>query len=280
MLGVDTSTLTGKVMCGYQGWFNARGDGSELGWAHWTKGRGGSFGLENVAVDPWLDMSEFGPGERYSSGFRNADGSVAEVFSSHDRLTVLRHFEWMREYGIDGAFVQRFANGLSRPEMKDHKDVVLKHAREGANRNGRAYAVMYDLSGLPEGGVDRAREDWIRLRTEMKITEDPAYLRHEGRPLVSVWGIGFSDRGKKRAFLWSQIEEAKALGSQMLYVAMFDEVDEGTAIFKCVNNPPSGDGVPFLDYEGLPSDYYLKLVGDAGRLLRDERSLKAGQPTG
>src|SRR3954464_650030 len=33
--GVDTSTLTGKVMCGYQGWFNCDGDGAGRGWAHW-----------------------------------------------------------------------------------------------------------------------------------------------------------------------------------------------------------------------------------------------------
>ena len=83
---------------------------------------------------------------------------------------------------------------------------------------------------------------------------------------------------RKGAFLWSQIAEAKRSGSDMIYVAMFDEVDEGTAIFKCVNNPPSGDGLPFLDYEGLPSDYYLKLVGEAGRLLRGERDLAEGQP--
>ena len=56
----------------------------------------------------------------------------------------------------------------------------------------------------------------------------------------------------------------------MIYVAMFDEVDEGTAIFKCTNEPPVGEGVAFLTYEGLPSDFYLRLTGQGGRLLRGE----------
>ena len=58
-------------------------------------------------------------------------------------------------------------------------------------------------------------------------------------------------------------------GAQMLYVAMFDEVDEGTAIFKCSNNPPVGDS-PFLTYEGLPTDHYLWLTGKIGELMRNK----------
>ena len=56
----------------------------------------------------------------------------------------------------------------------------------------------------------------------------------------------------------------------MIYVAMFDEVDEGTAIFKCTNDVLAGGASKFLTYEGLPSDFYLKLTGAGGKMLRGE----------
>jgi hypothetical protein len=56
----------------------------------------------------------------------------------------------------------------------------------------------------------------------------------------------------------------------MIYLAMFDEVDEGTAIFKCVNDVPVGQKSKFVTFEGLPSDYYLKLVGKGTELIHDE----------
>jgi hypothetical protein len=49
---------------------------------------------------------------------------------------------------------------------------------------------------------------------------------------------------------------------------MFDEVDEGTAIFKVTNSPPVSDRVQFVTYEGLPSDHYLRLTGLAGQVIR------------
>ena len=64
----------------------------------------------------------------------------------------------------------------------------------------------------------------------------------------------------------------------MVYVAMFDEVDEGTAIFKCTNNPPIGEGARFTSYEGLPSDHYLWLSGMGARLIRGELPEDAAMP--
>ncbi|MGB7328615.1 MAG: hypothetical protein WBD31_27305 [Rubripirellula sp.] len=381
---VDRSTLTGSVMVGYQGWFNCEGDGAELGCTHWWRNRNQAFGPGNLSVDLWPDVSELNEDERFATKFKHADGSTAEVFSSGNRKTVVRHFQWMRDYGIDGSFLQRFAHGLRRDSGKRHKDNVLSHVREGAEETGRSYAMMYDLTGLPAGGTKAVRDDWTALRREKHITKDAAYQRHAGKPVVAVWGVGFNEGSKPREyslaecrelidflkqdgcsvmlgvptgwreqerdamvdpelhdalkladvispwtpgryrdlkgvarhadkfwqpdiqwchtqsldympvvfpgfswhnlkgekldaiprlkgqFLWSQITAAKRAGSEMLYVAMFDEVDEGTAIFKCTNDPPVGEGVSFLTYEGLPSDHYLKLVGRAGKLLRGE----------
>jgi hypothetical protein len=86
----------------------------------------------------------------------------------------------MEQYGIDGAFVQRFAGETVQPKDLRHVNAVLSHCREGANRSRRAYAVMYDLSGLPAGGTKRVIDDWKLLVDRMKIGRDPkdaAYLR-------------------------------------------------------------------------------------------------------
>jgi hypothetical protein len=63
----------------------------------------------------------------------------------------------------------------------------------------------------------------------------------------------------------------------MLYGAMFDEVDEGTAMFKLApthENAPAGVPLVTLDADGerVPSDWYLQLARQAQRRLRDQRA--------
>jgi hypothetical protein len=392
--GVDCSTLTGKVLCGYQGWFTAPGDGSGRGWRHYAAG--GRFQPGSCSIDLWPDVSELDDDEKFATPFRHRDGRVAQVFSSHCRKTVLRHFRWMRQHGIDGVFVQRFGVETLDPRDLGHCNAVLAHCREGANRAGRGYAVMYDLSGLGAGGTGHVIADWKLLVDRMRLGRDPrdaAYLRHGGRPVVGVWGVGFNDGrrytlaecerlvdflkndgryggcsvllgvptgwrtldadsvhdpalhrvvgkadvvspwtvGRYRSpagveeharrrwrpdlawcrdrgqaylpvvfpgfswhnlrpqapldeiprrggrFLWKQYMEARRAGATAVYQAMFDEMDEGTAIFKCTDDPPAGAS-RFLALEGLPSDHYLWLAGMGGKLLRGEVAATEGLP--
>ncbi len=91
-------------MCGYQGWFRAPGDEADRGWRHY--GRNGKFDPEHLTIDIWPDVSEYE--KTYETEFLNADGSKARVFSSVDKSTTDLHFKWMKEYRIDGVFMQRF----------------------------------------------------------------------------------------------------------------------------------------------------------------------------
>lgn len=79
-------------------------------------------------------------------------------------------------------------------------------------------------------------------------------------------------------FYWKQITGAINSGADMLYVAMFDEVDEGTAILKASKNPPVGLS-SFVTYEDdIPNDYYLYLTGYAGKMLRKQIPFREDVP--
>jgi hypothetical protein len=256
---------------------------------------------------------------------------------------------------------------------------------------GRKYAVMYDLSGLGAGGLTKVVDDWKYLVDTKKVgrdANDHGYMFHNGKPVVSVWGLGFSrayeglesynlinflkndpvyggctvmigvdndwetsvelrtllladiispwtvgrysyggstswittnavpektwcnNNGKEYLpviwpgfswhnlhggtlnerpryggqFLWDQVyANISIIDANMLYVAMFDEVDEGTAIFKVSNNPPRPGGVDMfvtynMDGYFLPSDEYLWLVGQACRALRGEIPVNPTRP--
>lgn len=74
-------------------------------------------------------------------------------------------------------------------------------------------------------------------------------------------------------FMWRQFYNMKRIGVQGIYVSMFDEYNEGNQIAKTAEKAdqvPVGSGIRALDEDGTAcsSDYYLRLTGDGGRLLK------------
>jgi hypothetical protein len=353
----------------------------------------------------WPDVSEYE--KTYETSFKLEDGSNARVFSSADKSTTNLHFKWMKDYGVDGVFMQRFFSSTKDKNVNATPNVILKNALEAASINDRAIAVMYDLSGLSRSGEDLSCiiEDWKFLVDELKVTNqagNKTYLHHNGKPVVAIWGVGFPDRpynirniGLERLFdflkndpqyggcaimmgvptawrelkddcvndpylhtlikqvdivlpwtvqrftpllhndmdryrdlviddiqwcrengidyvpcvtpgfswhnlsirefpddikpvgsiprqggrfFWQQISTALLAGGEMIYVAMFDEIDEATAIFKVTDNPPVSEVAKFADMDGKPSDHYLWLTGEAGKILKKQKPLTVKMP--
>ena len=387
------NSLEGKILCGYQGWFNAEGDGANLGWKHYLIN--GKFEPGMCSIDFWPDMTEYGADEKFVTPFKHADGSPAYVFSSAKAKTVDRHFNWMKDYGIDGVFVQRFVTNVKKPDLNANLNKVFDNCFQASVHHDRLLSVMYDLSGSKREVVENTRKDWKQLVDKYQINDPKKenVLTCKGKAVVAIWGVGFKDReytlediqelieffkndpvygncsvllglptgwrtldrdcitdpkihelikmadivhpwtpGRYRSiaginehkekntltdkewcdkngleympvvfpgfswynlkkgsapsnaiprlkgdFLWQQLYNAISSDVKTIYVAMFDEIDEGTCIFKCTNNPPIGAS-PFVTYEGLPSDYYLWLTGTAAKMLKKEIPLSSEKP--
>src|SRR5262245_2248351 len=63
---VDASSLTSKLLMGYQGWFTCPGDGTNIsnGYYHWIRDGYSRITTESFAVDMWPDTSELSDAEK------------------------------------------------------------------------------------------------------------------------------------------------------------------------------------------------------------------------
>ena len=455
----------GLVMCGYQGWHGTPGDGCPHnpaeGWPHYASVAMHPFifepGVLRNNIDFWPDVSEYPCTYKAPDGFVLPDGSTPRLYSSYDESTVDLHFRWMKEYGIDGVFMQRFVSQIADPNAIPHSDKVLQSAMTASNVHARAISIMYDMVGMNQEingqipGPEAILADASALLAKYKLNDRSKgqryYLYHNGKPLIGLVSVGqasapytvaqaqavvdglqemgfsimlgvpafwrepgkgdcvqddklaalikdvdiimpwlvgvydykgevtgttngsfnnywtqrmegqkfgsivikdgdyikaeqlgveycplvfpgFSDKNMhpnnqvyKRYggdFYWQQIYKNLNKGAKMLYVAMFDEIDEGTAIYKCLRQSEvpsntyssdyyviynngvysrsntavsvSGDGnwckkaselgITFNGIEdNLDSDYYLWLTGQASKILKGQATLTQNKPT-
>jgi hypothetical protein len=392
---VDASTLTGKVLLGYQGWFRCPGGGAAgANWSHWANG---TPSAATLTIDMYPDLREFDADELCAVPNMTIGAEPARLFSAGNSKTVARHFRWMQQYGLDGVLLQRFVTDI--PGNRGAGDVVLKNVMAAARSYGRVFAIEYDISGANAATVAAdLRNDWKYLVETLGVTAHPGYLRHNGKPVLGVWGIGLSDDRHPPAdpaaalqlidwfrsqaqvfylggtpaywralsndaaadrrwadvylamdgiqpwtvgrysnlagvdrwsvnqiqpdlaatasrnqlympvifpgfswhnlnrtspenqiprhrgeFLWRQAYNARASGAQTLKIAMFDEVNEATAMFKLAarrqDAPDQGYWLT-LDADGftLPSDWYLRLAGEISRGFHGATPLPAAFP--
>ncbi len=186
----DPKTLDRKVLLGYQGWFNCAGDGApENNWRSWARGVPAA---DNLTIDMYPDLSEFDKADLCAVPGMTIGGKPAYLYSAWNPKIVARHFQWMKEYGLDGVLVQRFVTNI--PRRRASGDVVLKNILAGAAATGRVIAIEYDVTGSNLATfVDVMREDWKYLVDELKITSHPSYLHHNGKPVLSIWGPGLHE---------------------------------------------------------------------------------------
>jgi hypothetical protein len=79
---IDATTLDGKVLCGYQGWFNTPCDSEPFGFGHWGHSLGETNG--RFVVDMWPDLSEYDPTDLCEvPGLKMPDGSPARLYSAY-----------------------------------------------------------------------------------------------------------------------------------------------------------------------------------------------------
>lgn len=191
LINIAQNDLDNGVYFGYQGWFNAEGDGSPTNdWRHWFRADV-SPSVGNLTIDFWPDMSELNADELYPTPFTYRDGSTASLYSNYNEKTVLRHFKWMQDYELKGVFLQRFVTEIQSPPFLEIRNTVLDHVIKGAQQYGRKFAIMYDIAGVARNDIFREiTDDWMALVDNKNVVQQDGYIHQDNLPVVSIWGWG------------------------------------------------------------------------------------------
>ena len=184
-------------------------------------------------------------------GFHSGGEDLVEVLAAAI-VAYLRYKNDRRRYGLDEA--ERIIDGLREMGFS----VMIGVPTHWRTLNGdtesdpRLHAIIKKCDVVMPWFVGRYNETSFSPRYSGIVPEDIAWSKANDVDYVPLAFPGFSWRNMpgnensaqiKRAsgdFLWMQLSQWLASGAEMLYIAMFDEIDEGTAIFKCAKRVPVG----------------------------------------
>jgi hypothetical protein len=191
---VDNS-LFGKVVWGYQGWFGPSPKAvPSYGYSHWSRD-GSELSASNPVFDAFPDFSEYPSSCLEPTNLKYRNGSRVQVYSATagNGASVDVHFRWMKQYGIQAVFLQRFVTEIesfSGPRYH-FRNLVTEEVAAAAAKHGRSWAVEWDVTGANTAKLEATLFDDFE-RTIKNYTRMPNYLHQDGKPVVAIFGFGFT----------------------------------------------------------------------------------------
>jgi hypothetical protein len=160
--------------------------------------------------------------------------------------------------------------------------------RQGINDSRPGFLDAYHaFHAISPWMVGRARtlEDLDSYYTNANVGDYADCQAHgiDYLPCVLPGDLQWGDR-RHGDYYWRSLYNMIRLGSQGLYVSMFDEFNEGNQIAKTAETAaavPAGSDIRPLDEDGTAcsADYYLRITGDGGRMLKGQIARTSVRPT-
>jgi hypothetical protein len=162
------------------------------------------------------------------------------------------------------------------------------HWRTGTEDSRAGFADVYRaydmISPWMVGRIgDAAGSDWFSTNITVPDARECAERGIAYQPCVLPGDL--QERQRVHGdFMWRQFYNLIRAGAPALYISMFDEFNEGNQIAKTAESAafvPVGSKFLALDEDGTKcsADYYLRLTGDGGRMLKGQLPLTATRPT-
>ena len=187
------SEFTGKSVVGYQAWFKT--GNATTGWNHWSGNMPPAPNKLSFEVYP--DVSEYLDADLAQTALGNlGNGSSSKLFNSTNKPVIDTHFKWMKDYGLDGAAVQRFIGNIGGAIVNSPSSAAMK-IKEAAEANGRLFYICYDISstGMEANWDDIIKFDWVyNVEQNNNLTASPNYAKVGNKPVVQLWGPGFTGK--------------------------------------------------------------------------------------
>jgi chitodextrinase len=165
---------------------------------------------------------------------------------------------------------------------------VPTYWRTGINDSRAGFLGVYRafnmISPWMVGRIGNAGDsDWFYTNVNLADQADCNANGIDYQPCVLPGDVGSRQRAHGD-FMWRQFYNMVRLGAQGIYVSMFDEYNEGNQIAKTTETVaanPTNSGLLALDEDGTfcSADYYLRLSGDGGRMLKGQLALTPTRPT-